>query len=355
MIRAIAVSAALVPLALSCSRAPPGISNVRVAFCARNLSAGAAPFAVAIKMGWFRDGGIQPTLVALPGSSDCVKNVASGEILFALPSLEPQAAARLQGVRGRTFYTAYQGNVFRLAVPADSPIRQVGDLRGKTIGVASLGAGVLFAKALAAAAGMDPERDVRIVTAGEGAQTAAMLRSRQVDALSQFDTQFAMVENAGVKLRPLETSGIDRFPGNGFFALEDALGAHRREAVALARGYAKGTIFTINNPAATVRMLYEVFPETRPTGKDETAAIRDDIKVVQARIPNWQLERSGVKRWGENLEANYAAYLEFLFKWGAIQGKVSAKDLITNDLIDEINDFDANETAALARNYGSKG
>ena len=33
--------------------------------------------------------------------------------------------------------------------------------------------------------------------AGEGAQPAAMLRSKQVDALSQFDVQYAMIENAG--------------------------------------------------------------------------------------------------------------------------------------------------------------
>src|SRR5215813_15676138 len=68
---------------------------------------------------------------------------------------------------------------------------------------------------------MNPETDVNIVVAGEGAQTAAMLRSKQVDALSQFDTQYAMVENAGVKLRLLDTKEIDSYPSNGFLALEE--------------------------------------------------------------------------------------------------------------------------------------
>src|SRR5207244_9547960 len=100
--------------------------------------------------------------------------------------------------------------------------------------------GVPVAKALIATAGMNPEKDVNIVVAGEGAQPAAMLRSKQVDALSQFDTQYAMVENAGIKLRLLDTKDIDRYPSNGFLALEDTLAGRRREAVALARGYAKG-------------------------------------------------------------------------------------------------------------------
>ena len=285
-------------LAILCSNAPAQLSKLRVGFCARTISAGAAPFAIATRMGWFKEDGIDVTLVPLAGSSDCVKSVATKEIPFALAAVEAHAVARTMGVKITTFYTAYQSNIYQLAVPADSSIRTISDLKGKTIGVISMGGGVLFAKAVIAMAGMDPEKDVRIVVAGESAQTAAMVRSKQVDALCQFDTQYALVENAGVKLRLLEAKEIDRFPGNGFLALDDTLRTRRKDAVALARGYAKGTIFAINNPEAAVRILYEVFPEIKPTGKDEAAAIRDDTKVLQARIPNWKLEKSGVKRCG---------------------------------------------------------
>jgi NitT/TauT family transport system substrate-binding protein len=255
-------------------------------------------------------------------------------------------------VKAKIFYTAYQGNIYGIAVPADSPIQKITDLKGKTVGVISMGSGgVPAAKALIATAGMNPERDVTIVVAGEGAQTAAMLRSKQVDALSQFDTQYAMVENAGVKLRLLDTKEIDHYPSNGFLALEETLKTRRKDAVGLARGYAKGTIFTIANPEAAVRILYEVFPELKPTGKDEATAIRDDTKVLQARITNWKLEKAGVKRWGESSETNYAAYAVFLLKWGVIKDKVEAKDLITNELIDEINQFDAGKIVAEAKAY----
>jgi NitT/TauT family transport system substrate-binding protein len=338
-------------LATSGSTAMAQVSKVRVGSCARTISAGAAPFAVATRMGWFKEDGIEVTLVPLAGSSDCVKSVATKEIPFALAAVEAHAVARTMGVKIKTFYTAYQGNIYRLAVPADSSIRTIGDLKGKTIGVISMGGGVWFAKALIAMAGMDPERDVRIVVAGEGAQTAAMVRSKQVDALCQFDTQYALVENVGVKLRLLETKEIDRFPGNGFLALEDTLRTSTKEAIALARGYAKGTVFGIANPEAAVRILYEVFPEVRPTGKDEATALRDDTRVLQARIPNWRLEKGGVKLWGESSEANYADYLDFLFKWGVIKEKVSAQDIITNELIEEINRFEVNKIAGEAKAY----
>lgn len=349
--RLVALGASLL---LTLSAAPDGAAQtkVRVGWCAKTVSSAATPFAIATKMGWFKEDGVEVELVPLSGSGDCVKTVATREVAYALPSVEPLAAARPQGVKAKIFYTAYQGNIYGIAVPADSPVQKMTDLKGKNIGVISMGsAGVHIARALAATSGMDPAVDINVVVAGEGAQTAAMVRSGQVAALSQYDTQYAMVENAGVKLRVLDTKDIDRYPSNGLLALEDTLKTRPKEAAAVARGYARGTIFAINNPEAAIRMLYEVYPQTRPTGKDEATAIRDDVRVLQARIVNWKLDKAGVSKWGENSETNYAAYAEFLLKWGVIKQKVDVHDLITNELIGSINNFDPAKVAAEARTY----
>jgi NitT/TauT family transport system substrate-binding protein len=341
-----------VTLTLTLPAPSPAQTRLRVGWCSKTVTSAATPFAVAMKMGWFKADGIEVELIPLAGSADCTKTLVTREIPFALPSVEPLAAAIPQGVKAKIFYTAYQGNIYGVAVPADSPIQKVADLKGKTIGVISMGsAGVYIARALAATHGMDPVRDINVVVAGEGAQTAAMLRNKQVDALSQYDTQYAIVENAGVKLRLLDTREIDRYPSNGFLALDETLKSMHKEAVALAKGYARGTVFAIANPEAAVRILYEVFPFTKPTGKDEPTAIRDDVKVLQARITNWKLEKAGVKRWGENSEANYTAYTEFMQKSGITKEKVTAKDIITNELIDEINRFDSAKLSADARAY----
>jgi len=330
-------------------------TKVKVGWCARTVSAAATPFAIATKLGWFKAEGVDVELIPLPGSTDCTTNVAIREVLFALPSMEPLAVVRQQGVKAKIYYTAYQGNIYGIAVPADSPIKKIEDLKGKSIGVISMAsAGVYIARALVAAHGMNPATDVNIVVAGEGAQTAALVRGKQVDALSQFDTQYAMVENAGVKLRVLETKDIDRYPSNGLLALEETLKNRRKEAVAVAKGYAMGTIFAINNPEAAVQILYEVYPQTKPTGKDEATAISDDAKVLRARAVNWRLEKAGVKRWGENSVANYSAYVDFLLKQGIIKQKIDANDLVTNELIGDINTFDAGKIAAEAKAYKAK-
>ena len=345
-------TAALAAIALAAVFSPAQAQNtVRVGWCARTVSSAAAPYAIAAKMGWYSGFNVQ--LVPLPGSTDCVKSVATRDIQYSVPSIEPLAIIRPQGVKAKNFYTAYQGNIYGIAVPADSPVHSFADLKGKRIGVISMASGgVIIARALAVMNGMNPDRDVSIVVAGEAAQTAALLRSREVDALSQFDTQYALTENAGAKLRMLDTSAIARFPSNGFVTLEETLAGKRAQTVALGQGYAKGTIFALANPEAAIRILWEVFPLTKATGKDEATALRDDIKTLEARARSWRLESGGVSRWGENSEANYAAYVDFLVQNGVLKEKIAVGDLITNDLIDDINKFNPNEIGTLAKNYG---
>lgn len=326
------------------------LTTIRVGWCARTLSSAAAPFAVAQKMGWFAEAGLKVDPVPMPGSTDCVKNVATREVPYSLPSIEPLAIIRPQGVRALNYYTAYQGNIYGIAVPEGSTVQSITELRGKRIGVTSMAsAGVVIARALASSAGMDPDKDIRIVVAGEGAQTAALLRSGQVDALSQFDTQYALVQAAGVKLRMLVNNDVASFPSNGFVALEETLAKNRAQAVGLARGYAMGTVFTMANPEAAIRILYEVFPQTKPTGKDDATALSDDVRTIEARARNWRLEAGGVTQWGENSVANYDAYIDFLVKWGVVKQKVPASELVTNDLIADINRFDAAAIVAQAK------
>lgn len=326
---------------------------IRVGFCAKTMTpAAAAAIAVATKMGWYAKDGIKVDLIPIAGSTDCVKAVATRDVLFSIPSIEPLAVIHAQGVKAKNFYTAYQGNIYGFAVPEDSPVKSAADLRGKKIGLTSMAsAGLIVARALVKTEGMDPDKDVQIVVGGEGAQTAALLRSKQIDALSQFDTQYALVENTGIKLRMLPRPEIEKFPSNGFVALDETLTNKRKEAIAVTKGYAMGTVFAMANPEAAVRIFWDVFPQSKAVGKDEATALRDDVNTLKARIVNWRLEAGGAKKWGESVEANYQAYLDWLLKNGVIKQATKASDLITNALIDEINAFDSAAIEKQAREW----
>lgn len=338
--------------ALLFSPAAAQTTTVKVGWCAKTITSAAAPFAIATKMGWYRDAGINVELVPLAGSSDCAKLVATGDVMFALASIEPVIPLRLQGVKEKVFYTAYQGNIYGFVVPADSSIKSIRDLRGKKIGVASMASGAVpVARALLADNGLDPQKDAQIVVVGEAAQAAALVRSHQVDALSIYDTQYALIQNAGVPLRPLDMGIIAKYPSNGFLALEGTLQKSRALALAVARGYAMGTIFALANPEAAVKILFDVYPQTKPTGKTEEQAIHDDVLVLNARAEHWKLEAGGVKRWGESNVRLFDAYEDFLLKQNVITQKVPATDLVTNDFVADVNKLDAAKIAAEAKAY----
>jgi NitT/TauT family transport system substrate-binding protein len=350
---------ALLVLAASAVCAAPAAAQtpVRVGWCAKTITSAAAPFAIATKMGWFAKGGIKVDLVTFPGSTDCVKAVATKDVMYSLPSIEPLAIIRPQGVKALNYYTAYQGNIYGIRVPADSPVKKFTDLKGQSIGVTSMAsAGVIIARALAKTNGLNPDTDVKIVVAGEAAQTAALLRTGQIAALSQFDTNYALVENAGAKLRALTEANkvIAHFPSNGFIALEDTIRNQRKESIALARGYAMGTVFAMANPEAAIRLLWEVYPFTKATGKDEATALRDDLSTLKARAANWPPSAGGVKKWGENSIENYTKYVDFLVANGVLKQKIDAKELVTNELIEEINKFDAAAIEKEAKAYKHK-
>src|SRR5262249_37357871 len=99
------------------------LRTIRVGFCSKTITSAASPFAIGTKLGWFAKAGIKVDLIPVPGSTDCVKFVATRDLLFSLPSIEPLAIIRTQGVKMKNYYTAYQGNIYGVAVPVDSPIK----------------------------------------------------------------------------------------------------------------------------------------------------------------------------------------------------------------------------------------
>ena len=93
-------------------------------------------------MGWFKQEGIEVELVPLPGLDRLREERGhQGSALWRCRASSRSRSCRPQGIKAKFFYTAYQGNIYGIAVPADSPIKKFADLKGKTIGVTIDGLG----------------------------------------------------------------------------------------------------------------------------------------------------------------------------------------------------------------------
>ena len=87
-------------------------------------------------------------------------------------------------------------------------------------------------------------------------------------------------------------------------------------------------------------MTYEVHPSLKPSSGDLDQAIVSDMAILKDRIESWHLDKPEVEQWGSVDVGAFQAYFDWLQKFDLLKGSVDAAQLITNELIAEINKFD---------------
>ena len=134
------------------------------------------PVIIAVEKGFFRTEELDVEFVPFRGGPDLVKAVIAGEVLLGVTGSTDILVFREAGMPIKMVATHTEGNHFTLNVAPD--VQGLGDLKGKSIGVTSLGATTwVFARMVAKQQGWDPDRDVKIVALGGlDAQLAALSR-----------------------------------------------------------------------------------------------------------------------------------------------------------------------------------
>jgi NitT/TauT family transport system substrate-binding protein len=136
----------------------------------------AGPFIVAADKGFFRTENINVEFVPFRGGPNLVKAVISGEVLLGAAGSTDIFVFREAGMPLKMVATHTEGNHFTLNGAPD--LGGVADLKGKAIGVTSVGATTwVFARMVAKQQGWDPDKDVKVVgLGGLDAQLAALAR-----------------------------------------------------------------------------------------------------------------------------------------------------------------------------------
>ena len=89
---------------------------------------------------------------------------------------------------------------------------------------------------------------------------------------------------------------------------------------------------------------------------DEATALANEVKLLNARAQSWTLDADnmGLKWWGESIGETYQAYYDWLLQQNVIKQTFDAQEAFSNDLIDDINEYDAREVTAMAEAYKGK-
>jgi NitT/TauT family transport system substrate-binding protein len=310
--------------------------------------------------GFFAEEGLEVTLKSARGSALGAQLVITGQadVVHAGTSVGLMVPVS-KGSPLVAFYNMITQNFQMPAVPQDSPIRNLRDLRGKKLGIIGQATATIpIVKAVLKDAGIDPDKEVNFIDVGYGAQAAAALWvTKQVDGLAMYDSVYAAIEAvnpARYKLRVLTSPLSDRISFQTALVATPETIAKRRDAlVRLGRAHAKSTVFALENPAAAAAIHFKRYPELRPKGVDQATAIELGKNSVLARLNNMRIDNMVVKRdkWGFMHEIDVGTYLDMLKEIGSVAGSVKAESIYTNALIDDINKFDVEAVRHKARNF----
>ena len=175
-------------------------------------------------------------------------------------------------------------NPYRLWVLPDSPLAKAEDLRGKKIGMQSLGSSNYAITVAELSMAKIGRHEATIISVGVGATAAEALRTGKIDAYAGNDGTIPVIEMLlKTKLKVIQ-SPINDLPGmNGIVVSRDAIQKDPHIVAGLCKAFYASLVFAKGNPRATVINHWNTYPSQAPAG-DKEKVIADSITMLQARL-----------------------------------------------------------------------
>ncbi|MFZ0526204.1 MAG: ABC transporter substrate-binding protein [Xanthobacteraceae bacterium] len=216
-----------------------------------------APYYYAQKMGWYKDAGIDLTLLQGKGSMVAAQAAGAGVNTFGLADMTTILVAIGKGADEKAvmdIYANYPGGLYWLK---SSGIKSIKDLAGKKIGNPPGDAARSLWPALAKANGIDPN-SITWVNVSPGAKVAA-LKARSVDAMTNFYNEHHTAKaqlGSDMGYLAWKDAGVNPY-GNAIVVNGAYLKAHRNTVAAFVKVTQKAFAACVADPKPCVDALVE--------------------------------------------------------------------------------------------------
>ncbi len=243
-----------------------------------------APFYVAVERGYFRQAGIEIEF-DYSFETDGVALVGANELPFALVSGEQVLLARAQGLPVVYVFAWYQKYPVAIAVPSESDILSLQDLRGKRVGIPGLfGASYVGYRAMLSAAGLPA--DLATLDSIGFNQVEALLASREDAAVVYAVNEPVQLEAKGLPVRVFLTSDYARLASNGLITNETVIAEQPDLVRRMLQATLRGLQDTLQDPEAAFEISSKYVDGLQAEGEVQR-------KVLQRALDFWRAERLG--------------------------------------------------------------
>ncbi|HEX7383108.1 MAG TPA: ABC transporter substrate-binding protein [Burkholderiaceae bacterium] len=157
------------------------------------------PLTIAESLGYFKDEGLEVSIVDFAGGSQALRAVVGGSADVVSGAFEHTINMQAKGQRMRAFVLQGRAPQIVLGInPKTLPnYKSIADLRGRKIGVTAPGSSTnIMANFVLGKAGVKPN-EVSIIGVGAGNGAVAAMRSGQIDAISNLDPVITLLQRSG--------------------------------------------------------------------------------------------------------------------------------------------------------------
>jgi NitT/TauT family transport system substrate-binding protein len=277
--------------------------------------------------------------------------VAAGNADVGVLTIEPLILGYDKGLRGRMFFAPQKPLNYYVAVPEESPVKSLNDLKGKNIGVSNLGsAAVPVVRSMMKSIDAKDGTDYTFVPVGVMDQSVAALKSGRIAAIALWESQYAALARIGLPLRYFHHPTLGDFGNNGYAASEETIKNKSDALCSLERSLTKALIFVRENPAAALKIYWSVNPGARDAG-DPAAAEASGLREIDYIVKGYREYTDGQKDFGKVDSDGLQRYMQMYKDEGALKVIPPVNDLITDQFIHCSDNVDAAAIRKLARDW----
>jgi NitT/TauT family transport system substrate-binding protein len=349
----LALGAAALGSALPTARAAD-LEPFKFAIGSKTVTPILAAFTLPEQLGYYAQEGLTVDVGVLGSNANTMLAAAQGRLdaFVGVPSFFLPAMASDKHVDIINYFEYAYPFKWAFAIKPEAPYKAVADLKGQTIGVVNFGTSdYTVGKSVVRLAGLDPEKDVKWLAVGDGVTAGYALQKGDVAALFYGDVGMGIIEGAGIKLNYLpKPENVAKIGGLYLAATREKMAQKRKQLVGFARGVAKAQVYILANPEAAAHIFVQVYPDAAPRNKSMQEKVAAVLVPITKRMQFFNHYDKSVTKWGQMTPGDVKDDIEFLDLSGKIN-EAEAEKLFSNDLIDEINNFDADKIRAQARAY----
>jgi NitT/TauT family transport system substrate-binding protein len=306
-----------------------------------------------IYLGYFKEEGLEVEVNPMAGAAAAMQLVVGGRADFAIGNPSGAMIAIQKGADVRFYYTSIRGDIFGVALPSETGMKSLADLKGKTIGVSSFASGgTNYVKGLMKTLGFESGKDYNIVEVGVGARAAGAYKSKQIDAFSLWDEAYVTLQQGGIPFANIiRDPRADGHAVGSILAKNSDYTARRKTLIGVARAIARAQLFQYTNPEAAIRIHWKVYPQTAPRDGITDAAIKRELNVLAVRTKLISKNAMNTNKWGDLPRDVMEKFQAYLVETEVVPKAIDVGTYYTNDLIDEINKFDEAAVVKRAREF----